>query len=492
MPRPAYSSPYVWWSWLTGKKSDLDRHDDNDTYGRLYSQRSAVTVMRAEDADLLPGRADSGPISKSSTGEADKDPETRAKIAAAKMMGILKAKEKFRVSFDPGLYGAAVVIPQIARSAGWPKNLAVLSIRSFMFLVVNYIAQGCILYMIAKEENVWDLFAGQMYLCDFGRDANNCPDGPDCVGPGGTLFSAPRVYSWDLWTTRMYVRDSLVALFPHMKDEIHKNVDPGEYGVESYWCRLLCCTLFTVTVMSDLWGSINIMRVLVDIPNQAEYWIDYEVPEWADKDHAKAIHGWSELDLVALKIAGMSLHWKILNVFVVLIPKLLLWKVTAEAGICFLMETSGIEDIVVNSVALAFILQIDELLCCALMSDTTRAILGKIEDYHLEDYDKEIAVESMTDEELLERYDEQKTGFGLSDLWDTFPVKLCFVFLLTFFFVELYYVRHCVTSETGGRVSHSMRLPLSTDFTFFNAFFQHIFPVAMQDKPFWTMPNVAP
>lgn len=489
MPRPTRSSPYVWWSWLIGKKPDPDKLDDTDTYGRLYTQRSSDTayVMRAGDSALI-GSADKGLANKSSQLD-EEDAETRAKIAAAKMMGVLRAQEKFKVSFDQGLYGAALVMPQIARSAGWPKNLCVLSIRSFIFLLVNYAAQGLILYMIAKEEGVWDLFAGQMYLCDFGRDSNNCPDGPDCVGPGGTPFSPPRVYSWDLWTTRVYVRDSLVALFPHLKDEIHKNVDPGEYGIEDYWCRLLCCTLFTVTVMSDLWGTINSVRVLLDIPNKAELWIDYELPDWAEKDHAKAIHGWSELDLVSLKVAGMPLHWKIFNVIVILLPKLLLWKVTAEAGITFLMETSGIEDIVVNSVALAFILQIDEMLCQELMSDTTRAILGKLQDYHLEEYDKAMAVEKETDEELLQRHEIQKQGFGPVDLWEAIPVKLCCVFILTALFVQLYYQRHCATSETGGQVSRSMRLPLSTDFTFGNAFFQRFFPAPTQEEPFWTMPN---
>ncbi len=51
---------------------------------------------------------------------------------------------------------------------------------------------------IAKEENVLDAFAGQMYLCDFGKNMNG-------LGPGGTNITAPRLYSWDQWAVRNYV-----------------------------------------------------------------------------------------------------------------------------------------------------------------------------------------------------------------------------------------------------------------------------------------------
>lgn len=484
MPRPAYSGPYIWWSWLTGKTSEREGYAGNSVRSTLRADN--LTISSTELEEPIPPTS----VLRNGSSGVIKDPKLRAVAASTKMMGILKAKEKYRVPFDKGLYGAAIVMPQLARSAGWRKDLCVLSIRSFIFLLVNYVAQGCILYMIAKEEIVWDAFAGQMFLCDFGKNSNDCPDGPDCMGPEGTVFSPPRVYGWDQWSTRVYVRDSLVALFPHLKDDIHKNVDPGEYGVESHVCRLLCCTLFTVTVMSDLWGSINILRVFIDVPNKAELWIDYEVPDWADKEHAKAVHGWSELDLVKLKVAGMPLAWKIFDVLIILLPKMLLWKITAEAGILFLMEASGIEDIVVNSVALAFILQIDELLCNELMSETTRTMLGKLEDYHLEGYESEIAVENMTDEEVLDKYEKANQGrWGLQELWDSFPARLVAVFILTGDFVWVYYARHCVTSAAGGSVSHSMRLPTSTDFSLLNAFFQHFFPIETVEEPFWTMPE---
>jgi len=478
MPRPPYSSGYEWWSWMTssGTQKPVD-----ETYNQLY-----LASDRSDRSHMTQGLpATSGLV------DVDKDSEEyRAKVAVAKMMGILSAREKYQVKLDESLYGAAVMMPQIARSAGWPKNLIVIMIRSYIFLLVNYITQGLLLYFIAKEELIWDAFGGQMFLCDFGKDSGGCPAGANCIGPGGTVYSPPRVYNWEMWTTRVYVRDSLKALFPDKIDDINTFADPGEYGVESYYCRLLCCALFTVTVMSDLMGSINMVKVFVDIPNRSECWVHYDEPTWADKEHAKAIHSWTELDLVSVKVAGMSLTWKIINVLVVLLPKMLLWKITAEAGILFLMETSTISDLIVNSVALAFILQIDEMLCMELMSETTRSILSKCEEYHMEGYEKENNVETMSEEELYAQNEDQiNRPWGLKTWFELFPLKLALVLLLTWFFVYRYYARHCVSDDAGGQVSVDMSLPLGTHFGFLNAFLPAFYEVPREEQPFWVMPQ---
>ena len=89
-------------------------------------------------------------------------------------------------------------------------------------------------------------FGGQMHLCDFGANIQNCPDGKNCKGPGGTSYTSERLYNWEMWATRMYVRDSFTALFPNRADEIMDAVDPGEYGLESYNLRVICCFVFAL------------------------------------------------------------------------------------------------------------------------------------------------------------------------------------------------------------------------------------------------------
>mmetsp|Transcript_1926 Transcript_1926/g.3505 ORF Transcript_1926/g.3505 Transcript_1926/m.3505 type:complete len:104 (+) Transcript_1926:3-314(+) len=99
-----------------------------------------------------------------------------------------------------------------------------------MFLLTNVILQGFLLYMLSKELRTLDKFGGQMHLCDFGAHSGSCPEGKNCIGPGGTAYTPDRLFDWKLWTTRVFVRDSLKQLFPDRADEIQDVVDPGEYG----------------------------------------------------------------------------------------------------------------------------------------------------------------------------------------------------------------------------------------------------------------------
>ncbi|CAE8742574.1 unnamed protein product, partial [Polarella glacialis] len=358
----------------------------------------------------------------------------------------------------------------------------------YVFITINYVVQGTVLYMISKEEHIWDLFAGQMYLCDFGAYVQTCPDGPNCVGPGGTKYTPGRIYDFSTWSTRNFVLNTVKQLFPKDAGKIDEMADPGEYGLESYLCRWLCCSLFVVSVMSDLWDTISFAKLLWKIPNKAEPWIDFEVPTWAEKEVVKEIRGMTELDFVHIRIAGMPIHWKIINVCFVLLPKMMLWYFTVDAGILFLMESSGIDDLVVNSVALAFILQIDELVCSELMSEVTKMVLEKVEDYEMEDV---IAEEILTDEEVLDKdFVAHHHPWAWSDIFSLLPMKLGSVVSVMAIFVYQYYLRNCIRHPDGGWVSKPMYLPKSTDFSVLNAFLWYWFPIETHSEPYWTPPDV--
>lgn len=421
-------------------------------------------------------------------------PEFRARVAAAKLMNVLWAKEPSQVHLDQSLYGAAFVLPQIARSAGWPKELKVLCLKTYLVLLCNYVVQFAILYFIAKENVVWDLFSGQMFLCDFGKDATSCPDGPNCIGPGGTVFTNSRYYSWSQWSVRTFARDTMKALFPEELPDIARYADPGEYGVESNICRMVCCMLFVVTVLSDLLGSFNLAWLMNCIESEDGLWIDWQPPKesaWASKEHAKMVMNCDDTHFVQLKIAGMPFYWKVLNWLLILLPKLALWKVTTEAGIVFLMETQGIEDLVVNSVALAFILQIDELLCSELMNEKVHQLLRKMDVQLTGDVAFINEVESLTDQELFERNQQEiMDPWTFRDLWKLVPVKLVLTLFITWFFVMRYYWQNCVLSEAGGLVSKSVQLPRSSKLSLASAYLSSIFPNPTEEKYFWSMPDV--
>lgn len=482
MPRPN-ERKYCGFGWLRGIRTTYDKVPSTSETA-VQTERSAMRILQKPRPKVMPEEMMAQHYS---------DPDYRARVAAAKLMNILWAKEPSQVHLDQSLYGAAFVLPQIARSAGWPKELTVLVLKTFLVLFVNYFVQFAVLYFIATEDMVWDLFSGQMYLCNFGKDAPSCPDGPNCIGPGGTVFTDSRYYSWDQWSVRIFARDAMKALFPDERADISRYADPGEYGVESNTCRFVCCGLYVVTVLDDLIGSYNLFKLMNSIESKDDLWIDWEAPgkAWASKEHEKTVMNHEEMDFVTLKIAGMPFHWKVLNYLLILLPKICLWKVTAEAGVVFLMDTQGIEDLVVNSVALAFILQIDELMCHEFINEKVHQLLSKLEVHMIGEVDWVDEVERMSDQELFEKNQRDIVeSWSMRDLWRLVPGKLILCLLITWFFVMRYYTIYCMQNEAGGMVCKPLGLPKASKLSLPNAYLTSFFPPPREEKFFWSMPNV--
>merc|ERR1712232_954353 len=97
-----------------------------------------------------------------------------------------------------------------------------------------------------------------------------------CIGPGGTRYTAARLYSWGQWNTRNFVKESLMTLFPDKHKEIKEHVDPGEYGLEDYFVRIAAVFVFMVSVMEELFCIARIVKLLWLVPTRAESWIFYE------------------------------------------------------------------------------------------------------------------------------------------------------------------------------------------------------------------------
>lgn len=345
--------------------------------------------------------------------------------------------------------------------------------------------------MLSKEERVMSKFGGQMHLCDFGAAFDRCPDAPNCLGPGGTIYKPSRLYNWEMWTTRMYVRDSLQALFPDRLDEIHEKVDPGEYGLESYSLRIVCCFVFVMGCWNDWSSTYSIAVLLSTIPSKPEPWMCYEPPKWhSDKEHAKLMMGWSELDLVKFRVAGMPLTWKVVNIFLLFLPKLFLWILTLDVGVVFLLETAVIEDMIINAVALAFILSLDELICNSLCSPISQYMTEQLEPY--------VWIDCADDENMLDKeaYDRHQIGkrFGCCacQLWIyILPHRLIMILLCTSFFIAKYYLEHCTRLEDGSVVSTTVRVPSTAHFSILSFLFgpfPEMFPVEV-DSAAWVMPR---
>lgn len=370
-----------------------------------------------------------------------------------------------RIQTD-SVYGQMIAMPQVARSAGWSKELVSLTIKTMICYAVNCFIVVFLLVMIQKEERVWDNFAGQMHLCDFGAFIERCPEGPSCDGPGGTKYRPAELYSWTAWTERMFVKDSLLAVFPDRSSEISELVDPGEYGLEDYWCRLTACFVFMLVIMDEFLQMARSAALLYHLPSKAEPWITYEGPLPTDISTEPP-----EISDFKLKIAGMSRAWKFVNCLFVLLPWGMILKLTIQSGIAFLMDTAGIEDVIVNCVALAFILTIDETVFAHLSDRAGKAIM-----------------------EDLEHFDPPKPDVDVTVWFMLFPTRLfslCLVFTIA---LADYYFRHCTLPQgeswLGGFISIPIYQPSSTYINVIEAFFPCFFgETGNSSKPLWTMPE---
>merc|ERR1712014_134148 len=125
------------------------------------------------------------------------------------------------------------------------------------------------------------------------------------------------------------------------------------------------------------------------------------------------------------QVAGMPLKWKLFNAFILLVPKAMIWQLTVTTGIVFLMETAGIDDLVVNSVALTFILDIDELCCKTLTEEYICGLLSRVRPFPLFNFSK--ATETYGSEDILLEQSRQELNRKMRTqdfFWALFPSKL--------------------------------------------------------------------
>jgi hypothetical protein len=321
-----------------------------------------------------------------------------------------------------------------------------------------------------------------------GAGIPDCPDAPDCIGPRGSRYTPERLYDWKMWHARVFVRESFERMFPDRLDEIREKVDPGEYGLESYWLRLACHFLFVMGIWPDLLGSWHLVNLLYHVPSADEAWMVYlgnEI-EKGVKANCKLI---GEAAGVTFRVAGMPLHWKVINLILIVLPKMCIWILMMDVGTLFLMETAGIEEMILNSVALSFILSIDELICASLFSETSKQML-----IHCEPLPVYEPAESENELECFERHQMHRHwGFLSAELWYyVISGRLVCMASVTAFFQIKYFSEHCIQNPDGSLMPQDLYLPLTDSLDFWSFFFgpvPHWFPVENERDPIFRAPT---
>jgi len=291
------------------------------------------------------------------------------------------------------------------------------------------------------------------------------------------------MYNWGVWTTRIFVRDSFKSLFPDRAEEIEAKIDPGEYGIESYYLRIVCCFLYVIGLWPDLSGSWDILSLLANVPTKAEPWI-IPRPGWKEIVEKQAGTDDLGLDFVCFRVAGVPMHWKIIDFLLIFIPKMYIWLLTVDVGIVFLMETSQIEDMIINCVALAFILSIDEITMTMLPSKT-RSMLEMIEGGQMSSRTRL----TLEEEALLHQQDKRWNMLSPSFYGIIIPARLIFLLAVTAFFIGAYYLEECKHLENGSWVSEDIHKPVIAHLPLLSFLFEPVpglFPVAVEDEAAWT------
>lgn len=453
----------------------------------------------------------------------------RRELAHQALRKFMRAsREKLMV--DRGsIYGSVVVLPQVARACGWPWALTAVSFRHILGLLLTFFVQASLLRELALVEKVVDPYGGKMSLCQYAAGYTKCVHGlgtipppspgstpspplsPDCVGPGGSTYTRWNLFGdYDIWSTRVFVRDALLAAFPEREPQIRKSVDPGEYGLESNVARFVCVVVFCMTMVKEATDLGRMLRLLFELPSSSSSEGDTDLtPRDEDPDEHEDMMWCVAADdgqpasspsfpsgspEVRFRICGMPLGWKLWNLLGVWVPKFLVWCWMILLGTWFLYETGTIEDLILNALALTFVNEIDELVFEVIADHLARSVMDELEDYepppaegddelddmeHLfgddEDDDEAeepkspIEVHQLTPREggwrqLGVRRGRRRRGIGASwsrvrGLVAIVPVRILGVFVLVWLFHSYYLKRYCERRPDGSWVSQSVYPP---------------------------------
>lgn len=456
---------------------DLAAAENLNTYQPLVNGGSSP-----RDSDVCESGGVAAPGGGESTLESDEGTAyaSRQNFAGTLLESQLQHKLSIGCNVEKeSVYGLAIALPQIARSAGWSAVLTGLAIRGWFFMFVTYFLQGLFMYMMFKEQNVMERFSGQMNLCDFGAHIEHCHEHDDalgCLGPAGTRYSASRLYSWPQWADRVFVKESLQTLFPSKHDEIEEKIDPGEYGLEDYWCRLAAVFVFMISVVEELLILVRLIKLLWLVPTKSESWILY-MGSMDDSSAAKFEH-------ISLRVSGIPLVWKVIYIVLILLPRAVMWKFVAECGMTFLMESAGITEVIVNCVALGFVLGLGTMIASEFTARATKDLMESLKNFHPEGH----ADEKSDSVGKVSGYTHStEVRFGL--FWKLLPLRFISTLVITGILVLDYYRRRCTQSDGGTWISKSVFLPKSLRYSIWTAVLPRLFPLAEEDHPYWTMPD---
>jgi hypothetical protein len=287
---------------------------------------------------------------------------------------------------------------------------------------------------------------------------------------------------------RSFFRDSLKAIAPGKGDAIAEQLVPnvGEYGLESWSCRAVCCFIFTMSVVSEVYDCMAVLNILRFLPTDDSLWIRY-VP-YSETSDNKA-EGFLPASLLGYQMGGIPLGWKLVNFFIVFVPKCFLALSVMWEGFRFMMETAGTVPLVLGSMAMGFVLHLDEMVLSCLGTKAVEHIMDNLKDQLL--FEDVTPDEDDPDDLVLEKVNKANSRCQwLKALYIGIPKRLVMLTFLFCVFTAKYYKLNCANTENSGYYSVDTHFPKSTRYTFWDYLFGELLSVRRTHttEVVWSMP----
>jgi len=243
-------------------------------------------------------------------------------------------------------------------------------------------------------------------------------------------------------------------------------------------------------IIDELRETGNLASLLLCVPTGAEPWLVYQPPKLTQD---QTTSDKSELDDITFEIAGIPLHWKMYTFLTVVIPKFMIWILLASEGTQFLMETASIQDLIINSLSMGLVLQMDELIMSRLCSDMAKVMMERLEPYKLFDCSEE---DGWTDEVSMKQHQQSPSRQwrrSFSMLLVAVPGQLLSCLVISVIAYLGYYRRFCTMTTDGSFISKPLYPPKDVPKNPFHLWLLEwlFFPLDVDrvEEPTWTMPE---
>jgi len=244
---------------------------------------------------------------------------------------------------------------------------------------------------------------GKPHMCTYGMDSGR--DEPP-RGPAGVVID-PQFGNVETDFTMFMIRNTLWEVLKRV-NITNDAIGPVEYSMESYSCRFVCVVVFMIGTLREILEIMHVVQFLYRSKNVFQPWVgfddfggDEKLKKIALRKHSTELNASDDptdiawrvarqaanrtcIDLIKFKANGMPLTFKIFWVIpcLVLARAAILLMLSFE-GVAMLMESGSITDMILNSLALLFVLELDELLFGIFARERTKLMLNKLEPFRL-------------------------------------------------------------------------------------------------------------